>query len=294
MPTKKTMSNQYKQLKSYQNEDFSSTTSNEESKQWVPGNHGDTELSYRSENSVLNNQREKGTGELPDGARKFYKGEYTRMASWLMILVGLWLITRVTCTFGYPDDCVTESDGATTMNDIQILLLYGFVQAWFIEILYQPRFWYLFSLKRWYFWMVLFGTPPVFSWISSQPIMEFSISSSFDLSTPMKMILILCAVGFGGWLLFHIGFAFHIYNWDNFLVYLFGRVGVLTFFIFYMIIAYKEYDEYHFHHYWLAWAVSLFASFNHPASLLLLAVSTGIMAQGLGAYHTDFEFYADD
>ncbi|CAM9221823.1 unnamed protein product [Heterosigma akashiwo] len=246
-----------------------------------------------SQNGRLSSDLSLEGAEHADGPRKFYKGEYTRMGVWLAVLTCLWIITRVTCACGAPNDCVSESSPSTTMNDIQILLLYGFTQAWFVEILERRRFWHVFSLQRWYFWVVLAGTPPVFSVISDLPVMEFSISSSFSLSGGMVAVLVAAGTGFSLWLAFHILYAKHVYAMDNFLVYVLGRVGVLLFFLVYMMVAYNEYEEYHFHHYWLAWAVSLFASFNHPASLLLLAVSTGVMVQGLGAYHTDFVFYAD-
>ena len=38
------------------------------------------------------------------------------------------------------------------------------------------------------------------------------------------------------------------------------------------------------HHYLIAWIGTLFCAFDHPASVVCLAITTGIFVQGLAAY----------
>ena len=82
--------------------------------------------------------------------------------------------------------------------------------------------------------------------------------------------------------------------YGNFIAYCISRLGTLGYFAGYTIMAIRDSTEFEIHHYFVAWSMSLFACFNHPLSLIWLAIMTGIFCQGLGAYDALFFFYQQD
>jgi hypothetical protein len=70
----------------------------------------------------------------------------------------------------------------------------------------------------------------------------------------------------------------------SFWAYCVGRIGVLGFYVTYSLLA-SQRAHLHFHHYWIGLMVALWARFSHPLSATLLAVTTGIMCQGLACYN---------
>ena len=52
----------------------------------------------------------------------------------------------------------------------------------------------------------------------------------------------------------------------------------------YIIILDFNNDAWELHHYLIAWIGTLFCAFDHPASVVCLAITTGIFVQGLAAY----------
>jgi hypothetical protein len=76
-----------------------------------------------------------------------------------------------------PDDCTIESDLLDSINDLQLMLMYAFVQAWFIDITDHRRFEFVFSKGRWYFFALYFLSGPVFSCIASGERAPWSLPS---------------------------------------------------------------------------------------------------------------------
>mmetsp|Transcript_18162 Transcript_18162/g.15145 ORF Transcript_18162/g.15145 Transcript_18162/m.15145 type:complete len:95 (-) Transcript_18162:16-300(-) len=68
------------------------------------------------------------------------------------------------------------------------------------------------------------------------------------------------------------------------LVYILSRIGVVcSFGITFLLIHYDDkhnHDDdkvtFHLHHYFIAWLLSLIAAFDHPISLIMLAITCGI------------------
>merc|ERR1711924_17213 len=92
-----------------------------------------------------------------------------------------------------------------------------------------------------------------------------------------------------GW---HLFCAWMHNSLTGFLCYLGSRFAVWMFYLLYFLAAasdeIKEKGMYwHIHHYLIAWMCAIFAEFNHPISLLLLAVASGIFVQGIAAYDFD-------
>ena len=52
----------------------------------------------------------------------------------------------------------------------------------------------------------------------------------------------------------------------------------------YIIVLDVNNDAWELHHYLIAWIGTLFCAFDHPASVVCLAITTGIFVQGLAAY----------
>ena len=63
----------------------------------------------------------------------------------------------------------------------------------------------------------------------------------------------------------------------------------------YLLIRFEQNDDgpakLHLHHYFVAWLLSLIATFNHPISVGFLAITTGIFIQGISVYSSASMFY---
>ncbi|KAL4429027.1 hypothetical protein ABPG77_006066 [Micractinium sp. CCAP 211/92] len=77
-------------------------------------------------------------------------------------------------------------------------------------------------------------------------------------------------------------------NWRSVGLYLLPRLAVLLYFGAWLVaLPVSGSYSLHLHHYALAWAVAIFAAFNHPISGLVLALATGVFVQGASTYGFD-------
>ena len=226
-----------------------------------------------------------------DEARIHYNKGYSQLLFWILLLLSGWGITRLICIGEeFPGDCSTGNNYLETMQDIQQLFVYGFVQGFFIDIIDRKRFYYIFHRKRWWFFLLFYISGQIFALIGNNEMTASSLDASSSLTTfQIIMYATLAFVVFAlmSFIVFH---AYRIYPRHNFLTYIGSRFSVILFYGIYFILAAKENDIYHFHHYFIAWIISLFAQFQHPVPLALLAISSGIFVQGIGAYHADALF----
>jgi len=287
--------NQYGSLhdgEEYKDELLVNSRANNNDNRWRGSNN------YRSRN-ILSSYRTNNRGG--DGARSNYNSSYLRMGLWSLLLIFGWLATRGWCKNAeLPYDCIIDEDIVTTMNDLQMLLLYGFVQCFFLDITDSNRFFHLLDPHQWYFFVFYFAASIGYSWISSIPELRSSLHS--DLTTLQLSVYIILFALIISVVIFHIYYAYKVYPMRNFITYVTARLAVVIFYTIFIVEIYKENEDIlpgfpkaqvHFHHYFLAWAFSLFAQFNHPVSIIFMAITTAIFVQGVGAYHAEFMAYND-
>lgn len=184
-------------------------------------------------------------------------------------------------------------------RNVTDLILLGFIQAWFVEIVDTPGRWRCIANTVWFF--PLFFTSIVgFSVLTSLP--GFDESFNDDSVGSLLFIIVLSistlAVIVGiGW---HILYAKRTLRTNtDFLGFMLFRVATLCALSIAYYIVHNESTidglaKFHLHHYFVAWLISLFAAFNHRISIAFLAVTTGIFVQGIGAYSAASMFYRGD
>ena len=98
--------------------------------------------------------------------------------------------------------------------------------------------------------------------------------------------LILCGMVGVGILGFHFYYAWTRDNRSDAVVYTCSRVSILAFYTVTVIVGMLPGNGYsfHIHHFFIAFACGLFCQYNHWVSLATLAITAGIMVQGLGSY----------
>ena len=100
----------------------------------------------------------------------------------------------------------------------------------------------------------------------------------FRFTTPLMVLSILL----GLW--FHVWYARRSTTKLGVVPYLAPRLAVVGAYAAYIIVLDVNNDAWELHHYLIAWIGTLFCAFDHPASVVCLAITTGIFVQGLAAY----------
>mmetsp|Transcript_63346 Transcript_63346/g.185186 ORF Transcript_63346/g.185186 Transcript_63346/m.185186 type:complete len:300 (+) Transcript_63346:53-952(+) len=238
-----------------------------------------------------------GSGSLAKGSRHSHRVpwvQYFAFGVWTLLLLLQYGFTRALCHHGIPKDCEEMDRGSINvqvrvMYDFQQLLTMGFVLAVLTGVHLPERFFYIFRLQRprprgLVFLLCFFLSSPGWSALNANPTL-----SHFTLTADMKGIylvllgfLLLLVVLLVGW---HLWCAWRHNSWKGFLAYLLSRLAVWTFYAVYMTITLKNKRmTFRIHHYEVAYLAAVLAEFNHPLSLLLLAIGTGIFVQGIAAY----------
>jgi len=149
------------------------------------------------------------------------------------------------------------------------------------------RFGGIFCLRRWWFHVIFFAASPVFSALGYIPGFDFSFSTGAEQQMSVASVVVLAVLG----VLIVLALAWHVY----FVAAHFAKVDMIAFFVsrvaivcFYALYATlgtaSTTYELHFHHYVVAFALSLFAAFDHFVSLVVLAISAGVLCQAMAAY----------
>lgn len=228
-------------------------------------------------------------GAARDGYRVSWR-QNAALATWCVVLMLGYAVTRVGCGYGIPRDCKREKGPVQIGDDLQQLLLMGLVLALFTGLHEAERFSYIFSLSRprprgVAFLALFFLTAP--AWGSLDFVFpQFSISG-YGLrhwsSIALLALTALALLTLFGW---HLRRACIHRSWKEFVAYTAPRVIVLGFFVVFNTILPQYSGDYrvHLHHYMVAFIFASLAEFNHPVSLILLAVSTSVFVQGIAAY----------
>jgi len=235
-----------------------------------------------------------------DGAAVFQRdshrvpaSQYFALFVWFSVLAFGYAWTRLWCSYGVPPDCKRGRGGLELMNDANTLILQGLLLALLTGMYWPDRFQYVFGFfKR-------LHRGPVFVGIMA---MSGTIWGALSL-VPGLSSFTLTAGGIQGWhimllialilltvflVLWHIRRALIYNSWFGFASYMLARVALFGFYVLYGIVAAKESEVvFHLHHYAVGLLIASLAEFNHPLSVLLLAIGLGIFVQGIAAYDAD-------
>ena len=238
---------------------------------------------------------------------KEYVNRYIHSASWILLIFGGYLFTRLIALCGFPstfcifiaysflDDAQHHTWLGHSRNLTDLMLL-GFVQAWFAEIVDTPGRWSCIHTSRW-FYGLFFGSILAFSVITSIPGFDEAISDDGNESWLFLFILSLLLMGLVWVCVWHVMHAKKtLRTYKDFLGFVVFRAGTLAALITAYILVHNESTidgiaKFHLHHYFVAWCISLIAAFNHKISLACLAITSGIFVQGIGAYSAAAMFY---
>jgi len=221
--------------------------------------------------------------------------QYFALMVWTVLLLLDYAWTRVIClTIGVPPDCSQKSDIALVMHDFEYLLFSGVVLAILTGIHWPDRFVYIFDFnekgrcpRAVVFLVTLFGSSLAWGSFSLVPGLKgFSITPGMSgLSQFLLIVVLLGAVLLIGW---HVRTAWQHNSWFGFLAYVLSRTGIVIFYVGHLLVIPGHDDvHFHFHHYVIGYLAASLAEFNHPLSLLLLSIGTGVYVQGIAAYHAD-------
>ena len=210
----------------------------------------------------------------------------TRLLAWVAMNVLVYVGQRLAVAAGLPSDGIDPAGRRATfiLASVQMLVLHACGTAIFAHVLAPERR----LLTRWTanvgFFVVASVTGIVFSLLSDLTQLETSLSSRGGRSA--AYVVVMCIVAFfillGLW--FHVWYAKRSSTKLGVVPYLAPRLAVVCAYAAYIIILDVNNDAWELHHYLIAWIGTLFCAFDHPASVVCLAITTGIFVQGLAAY----------
>ena len=209
-----------------------------------------------------------------------------RLLAWVAMNVLVYVGQRLAVAAGLPSDGIDPAGRRATfiLASVQMLVLHACGTAIFAHVLAPERR----LLTRWTanlgFFVVASVTGIVFSALSDLTQLETSLSSRGGHSA--AYVVVMCIVAFfillGLW--FHVWYARRSTTKLGVVPYLAPRLAVVGAYAAYIIILDVNNDAWELHHYLIAWIGTLFCAFDHPASVVCLAITTGIFVQGLAAY----------
>ena len=209
-----------------------------------------------------------------------------RLLAWVAMNVLVYVGQRLAVAAGLPSDGIDPAGRRATfiLASVQMLVLHACGTAIFAHVLAPERR----LLTRWTanagFFVVASVTGIVFSALSDLTQLETSLSSRGGHSA--AYVVVMCIVAFfvllGLW--FHVWYARRSTTKLGVVPYLAPRMAVVSAYAAYIIILDFNNDAWELHHYLIAWIGTLFCAFDHPASVVCLAITTGIFVQGLAAY----------
>ena len=209
-----------------------------------------------------------------------------RLLAWVAMNVLVYVGQRLAVAAGLPSDGIDPAGRRATfiLASVQMLVLHACGTAIFAHVLAPERR----LLTRWTanlgFFVVASVTGIVFSALSDLTQLETSLSSRGGRSA--AYVVVMCIVAFfillGLW--FHVWYARRSTTKLGVVPYLAPRLAVVGAYAAYIIILDFNNDAWELHHYLIAWIGTLFCAFDHPASVVCLAITTGIFVQGLAAY----------
>ena len=212
-------------------------------------------------------------------------------ATWFALMLAGWLLSKAWCAAGIPGDCSTNGDftSAGVIGDVLALLIFSTVLAWFTNLSKPSRFWKLFSARRWYFFVLYIVVAPAWSALGNIPGFSLSLSGGGFSNASVAVLALLTVLAIVALLIvvWHVVYAWRHFPRAEFTAYTVSRVLVVAYFVVLVVsvsVSSSSPCSVHLHHYLMAFAAGTFCIFDHWISIVSLALTTGVMVQGLAAY----------
>lgn len=221
--------------------------------------------------------------------------QFMAIAYWFMLLTANAALTRLVCNFGVPHDCHDRIDTIRGLDSYDRLLKDGFIIAVLTGINRRDRFRYLFDFSRescfrgiWFIGVFML-TSLVFGSLDLIPALSrFSLTTGGHQSILFSILIALLVLGAAALIGLHIAWAFMYNSPIAGATYIASRAIVWVVYIIYFVQANRKWWlQFHLHHFMIGYMIAILAEFNHPISVLLLAIGSGIFVQGLAAYAAD-------
>lgn len=234
--------------------------------------------------------------------------KYYAITFWCVLLWAGAVATRLWCHFGIPKDCQPHTELVQFVAENHMLVGYSFILGILVGIPNESRFGYVFDFRwrpsehtgvvisrGWAFMVLFFVSVPAYGALDLIPFLSrFSLTDNTIMGSGYGILLYCLVFGFVGIAGWHLIYAFLINNFEGFCVYTLWRLLIWIVFAAYFFGAHQAtYASFHLHHYIVGFIFAVLAEFNHPISLVLLAVASAVMCQGIGAYGAD-AIYAID
>eukprot|EP00927_Polykrikos_kofoidii_P086799 TRINITY_DN9832_c0_g2_i1.p1 TRINITY_DN9832_c0_g2~~TRINITY_DN9832_c0_g2_i1.p1 ORF type:complete len:387 (-),score=45.47 TRINITY_DN9832_c0_g2_i1:163-1323(-) len=238
-------------------------------------------------------KRELTLGACRDGHRVPWQ-QYLALAFWFLLLLTQAAFTRWVCHLGIPRDCKAHLDPVKLVHNVHLLIAYGFVVAVLTDLQQPERFGYLFSFREYpyrgvSFVVVFFLASPVFGSLDLVPFLkQVSLVTDGSHSLLNNSLLVVLFAGFLALALWHFWWAYRCNPLPGFVAYSVSRLLLWCVYVAYFVVAARDLTiTFHMHHYLVGFLLAILAEFNHPVSLLLLSIGSGVMVQGIAAYDAD-------
>jgi hypothetical protein len=227
-----------------------------------------------------------------------YMGKYIRATKWISFLVMGYVLNRIVVNVtNFPADAQHHTWLGHCRNVADMVLL-GFVQCWYTDLLDVPSRWD-YILKDGYFIFIFLASNLLFSIVTSIPGFDEGFSEDSHDSLFFLFVIFTVAVWVCYTIIWHVVYSKKVIpifkEFLSFWLFRLGTFGVLgiTYYVIHSDKSRPEPDgaKLHLHHYFVAWLISLIASFNHRISTTVLAITSGIFVQGISVYSAASMFY---
>lgn len=65
----------------------------------------------------------------PKRSKEAYIDQARRAGIWAAVVFFGWILTRLTCSYGFPPNCILPTSALEVLTDLLVLLLFAFVQV---------------------------------------------------------------------------------------------------------------------------------------------------------------------
>eukprot|EP01024_Parvocaulis_polyphysoides_P038172 TRINITY_DN341_c0_g2_i2.p1 TRINITY_DN341_c0_g2~~TRINITY_DN341_c0_g2_i2.p1 ORF type:complete len:229 (-),score=23.80 TRINITY_DN341_c0_g2_i2:933-1619(-) len=217
------------------------------------------------------------------------------MGLWIAILMALYCMNRLLVRSGLPYDGIQNEPMLELTRDINQIIQLGGILGWFVNISAPGKLWGMLG-KPW-FSVLLVGISPLYSWISNLSSLRHSMADMNKWSVQMMVVFSVGTAVVAGVMLRLSILAYAKYGSRGLVIYIGSRLLLLGWFFIEIILLsdnFRQQIKMHLHHYIILWWVGTWAEFEGDMiSETVLAFSTGVFMQGVGAYDAAPVFYPE-
>lgn len=239
----------------------------------------------------------------PQRSKEAYIDQARRAGAWFAVLFIGWLLTRLTCAYDFPPECILSNTALEVLTDLLTLAVFGFCQAWFCEILEERRFRHLY--RQFYFGPIYIFTGIILSLLETTDWWEdMRHDQNYNWGSGMTVFSVVMVIFIAVILLWHFAEAWRILPGAYYIsgqvpvnivietnlhrIYNVSRGLILAYVLLYCAFAIGDDQGWELHYVLVAFCLSLFAQFKAVPSVVFLAITTAVWVQGVGAYGVQF------